>query len=303
MIRIAIVAVVCMLGVAHADPPSRDSIALLPLDTEARLEIYGRPVVTEIARALADGSDLEVMVIGAKGTIPPRAKLVVRGVLASKGGDSVQVTLYVRNPRESKDLESIEASSSLETIDRGAGELAKRLVPILKKWLATLRETAPPIRDPVDVKRPPVSTLQPLVVGIAAQPANAVVAEPLRAALTALVPAWLKKHRREVRTVDGSTMVARLAAQTVRASGADRGILFDVIELTTRVDRRTRAVFANAKVRLRVADGSGVLFDRVIVTDTIVGKPDVVPEKLLELTAQEILAIARPHLKRTVPSW
>jgi hypothetical protein len=302
MIRwIAALALVASVGgVAHAE---RDAIALLPLDTEPRLEIYSQPVATEIARTLKDVPDIEVLVVGAKAMVPTHARLVVIGKMTSKPGDQVQVTLFVRNPQNSKEPESVSTTSSLEKIDRAAAELAGQLVPILHKQLAALPRTTPPhdVRRPPDPVRP--TALQPILVGVASLPSNVQEAEPLRAALSAIVPPWLAAHRRASRPVEAAQLAVKSAGQTVRTSGVDRGIALEVIGYAARVDEKTKAVFAKAKVRLRVADGGGVLFDRVIVTDTIVAKPNVAPERLLELTAQEVLAIARPHMKRVVPAW
>ncbi|MBX3162498.1 MAG: hypothetical protein KF773_41425 [Deltaproteobacteria bacterium] len=302
------VALVCVwAAVARAEAPGRDAIALLPLDTEPRLEIYSQPVATEIARTL-DVPDLDVVVVGAKAVVPERARLVVFGKMTSKGGDSVVVTLHVRNPRDGKELESLEMTSSLEKIDRAAAELAGRLVPILRDRLAVLRRTLPPdpVRRPVDALPPPVRTVpmsMPMLVGIAARPASAMEGEPLRAGLAALVPGWLRAHGREARAVDAATLVARLAPQTVRASGVDRGILLEVRGFSTHIDGRTKARFATARVHVRIADGGAVLFDRTIVTDTIVAKAEIGEDKLIELAVGEVLAIARPHMRRAVPSW
>jgi hypothetical protein len=48
MLRLWLIALV--LGIAM--PAHADSVALLPLDGEKRLEIYGQPVANELARAM-----------------------------------------------------------------------------------------------------------------------------------------------------------------------------------------------------------------------------------------------------------
>src|SRR5258706_14911950 len=63
---------------ARAEPP--DAVALLPLDAEQRLEIYGQPIASELARSLG-AAGLEVVVVGPKMAVPERAKLVIDGTI------------------------------------------------------------------------------------------------------------------------------------------------------------------------------------------------------------------------------
>jgi hypothetical protein len=60
---------------------------------------------------------------------------------------------------------------------------------------------------------------------------------------------------------------------------------------------------ARARVRVWIADASAVVFDRVVVTDTVVGDKGLAPPELAARVAREVLAILRPHLRRQVPSW
>jgi hypothetical protein len=45
------------------------------------------------------------------------------------------------------------------------------------------------------------------------------------------------------------------------------------------------------------------VFDRVVVTDTVVGDKGVAQPELAARVAREVLAILRPHMRRRVPSW
>ena len=49
---LAFVILMASAGRAHAE----DAIALLPLDTDQKLEIYGQPVASELARVLVAGN-------------------------------------------------------------------------------------------------------------------------------------------------------------------------------------------------------------------------------------------------------
>jgi hypothetical protein len=60
---------------------------------------------------------------------------------------------------------------------------------------------------------------------------------------------------------------------------------------------------ASARVRLRIIDPQAVVFDRVIVTDTVVGEKGLDADKLTERVAREVLEIADPHLKRRISTW
>ncbi len=60
---------------------------------------------------------------------------------------------------------------------------------------------------------------------------------------------------------------------------------------------------ARARVRVRVADTSEVLFDRVVITDTVLGDKGSGPQELAARVAREVLAILRPHMRRRVRSW
>jgi len=60
---------------------------------------------------------------------------------------------------------------------------------------------------------------------------------------------------------------------------------------------------ARARVRVRIAGPSAVLFDRVVATDSVVGDRGLPEAELAARVAREILAIVEPHLARSVPSW
>jgi hypothetical protein len=60
---------------------------------------------------------------------------------------------------------------------------------------------------------------------------------------------------------------------------------------------------ATARVRVRIADAERVVFERVVVTDTVVGERGMAPAALAARVAAEVLAILRPHARRAVAAW
>src|SRR4051812_14068849 len=115
--RFVIVAVVaigwlCPATRAHAES---DAVALLPLDAEQRLAIYGQAVASEVARALVAGG-IDVVVVGPKMAVPERARLVFDGTITGKG-EAVTLTLRVRDRMAGTVLDSVTATApSLTTI-------------------------------------------------------------------------------------------------------------------------------------------------------------------------------------------
>jgi len=291
-------------AVAHGEP--NDAVALLPFDAKGALEIYGQPVANEIARSLK-GDSLEVVVVGNKETVPDSVKLIVDGKIAKGAGGSVVLSLRIRNPKDGSVLDELsEPAPGLASIDKAAAALSAKLLPAVHKQLDKLVETKPPPRTETLPTRPPPGVVQPaltpVLIAIAASPDAAIEVEPLRAVLADAVAAWARSHRREPRTVDASTLVRRLAPQTVLHAGAERGFAFEVLGYDIRQFKH-KVPIARARVRVRICDGQAVLFDRVVVTDSIVGSPSTPPAELAARTAREVLAILLPHVRRAVPEW
>jgi energy-converting hydrogenase Eha subunit H len=60
---------------------------------------------------------------------------------------------------------------------------------------------------------------------------------------------------------------------------------------------------ARARIRVQLTDARSVVFDRIVVTDTVVGENGIAPAELAARVAREVLVILRPHLRRSVPLW
>ncbi|MDB4954519.1 MAG: hypothetical protein JWO36_2088 [Myxococcales bacterium] len=297
--RFVIVAVAaCWLsGPARAQPVQTDAVALLPLDADQRLEIYGQPVASELARALVAGG-IDVVVVGPRMAVPERARLIVDGTIAGRG-ETVTMTLRIRDRVAGTVLDSLTATApSLTTIDSASTDLAGRVLPAIRKWLAALHaattrpvDRVTPPAKPVDAPPPPLLIA---VTGAAPQ------VEALRVAFTGAASVWARTHHREARTMDAAALARDHAAKTVQQNGTDLGIAIEILGYA--VEPGTVPT-ARARARVRIADPSQVVFDRVIVTDTIVGDRGLAADVLAARVAREVLMIVEPNLRRAIPTW
>jgi hypothetical protein len=299
-----VVAVACVAAasVVRADAPAQpqplqDAVALLPLDAEKRLEIYGQPVAAEIARALRAGG-IEVVVVVAGMTVPERARLIVRGKIVAGKGDTVALSVQISDPRSGSVLDTQNSSAQpLTHIDRAAGELSGRVLDVVKKQLATQHE---PVRPPerrddrraVDRPRQPQEP-QPIDPALVFAIGGTRPDDPLRVALPDAIATWGRAHHFITRAGDAAVL-----------AGAEFAITLDVREIVVDEGAVPRA---RARVRVRIArteDGKVKdVFDRVVITDTIIGERGMATPALAARTAREVLAIATPHVRRVVPSW
>jgi hypothetical protein len=276
-----------------------EPIALLPLDAEARLEVYGQPVAGEIARALTDGK-LEVVLVDAKSAIPTNAKLIIAGSIASQG-TTVILRVQVRNPIDGTTTDKLEEPTNLAGIGKAAAKLSARLLPVVRLRLEVLSKAPPPPdrRPPGDV--PPAVKLDPvMLIGIGVPDGASLFVEPLRLALVDNIQRATRAANRQPQPVDASTLGKQLAVSTVTAARAERGLVLEILDYTI---EPALIPLARARVRVRIADASTVLFDRVLGTDTVVGDKQISAQALASRVAREVLTILRPHMKKLEPAW
>ncbi|MBL9013417.1 MAG: hypothetical protein JNL83_04525 [Myxococcales bacterium] len=271
-------------GRARADEPPLGAVALLPLDADARLAIYGQPVASEIARALVAGG-IDVVVVGPRMAVPDRAWLVVDGTIAGKG-DAVVLSLRVRNPVDGAILPTKPTATAqgLPNIDKAAVELSAALLPVVRDELrrisaatvATTKQGAPVQRPNVAVVKPDAP--RPLVLALAPN------GDPLlRDALAAAAKPWAAKRNDAI---------------------ADAGPGLQLALVVKRYAATNDAIpYARARVRAKITNGGTVLFDRVVVTDSVLGDKGIAPAALATRTAREVLDILRPHMRRAVAGW
>jgi len=291
MVRVLIwlvLGVVLAVPTARADDARTAHVALLPLDAPPQLEIYGQPVASEIARALVAG-DVDVVVVGPKMAVPEEARVIVDGTI-TEHGDQVVLTVRLRNPIDGVVLATMYAKApGLASIDKAAADLSSRVVPAVKEQLAVLRPRTPGLDGPAPpVGRAPSVETTPRPVRFSIRATHR-AGEPLRAPLVDAFARWARRHGREPAQVEA-----------LPSRGEDLAI---GLEIAGYVVERGAVPLARARVRARIVAATGVVFDRVIVTDTIVGDREMPLERLAERAAREVLDILRPHVKRTVAGW
>lgn len=273
-----LVALVPSIALAQPGGPeaTSQSVALLPLDAGKSLELYGQPVASELARALASGN-IDVQVVGPRMAVPAAARLIVDGTIKPGTGEAIQLSIRVRNPADGTVLDTLSATAtSLSTIDKAAADLAARVVPVIRARLATLdQKPAVPVEPTPPERTPPTPTAAPAPVELSL---SVLGAEPLRAPLTATLLARAESTRHVVREGSATAIVLEVRGYEVVAGAVP---------------------MARARVRLAI----GTQFDRVLFTDTVVGEKGMASEALAARVAQEVLVIARPHLRRVVTSW
>ncbi len=294
----ATVAVMLFVTTASVRAQPVEPVALLPLDAEARFEIYGQPVAAEIARSLTDGK-LTVVVVDAKMAVPANAKLVVAGSITAKGS-AVMLGISVRNPVDGTVTDKLEEpAANVAGIGKAAAKLAERLLPVVRARLDVLRsQPKDPGPDPIARPRPAVEPV--ILVGIGVPLDASLTMEPFRRALIADVSRAIRTARRQPTPVDASTLGKQLAVQTVASARASRGIAFEILDY---VIEPGFIPLVRARVRVRIADGSRIELDRVLATDTVVGEKQITAEGLAARVSREILTILRPHIRKLEPQW
>jgi len=288
-----LVAIVVVLGLVRHARADDDAVALLPLDADAKLELYSQSVASEVARALASGQ-IDVVVVGPKMAVPMKARLIVDGTITGKG-EQITLTLRIRDARAGTVLATLPATAG--SVSDATEQLSGKVLPAVRAQLEALhaqqqQQQSQPEPPRVDHRMPrpkPEATPVLLVVHGAAS-------DPLAGALSSEFQPWA---HRPVRPLP-NTLVDMLGPSNT--TGYDIAIGFEVLGYAT-ATLEGNIPSARARVRVRVLSKGQVVFDRVVRTDTVVGDKGIASDALAARTARDVLAIARPHIKRAVPSW
>jgi hypothetical protein len=304
MRRLVVLGLIACASLAHAE-----SVALLPLDGDKRLEIYGQPVASEIGRAL-EAAGVDVVVVGAKMAVPARAQLIVDGTIKAGKADAIALSIRIRDPRDGTVLQVLPATATtLRTIDKAAAELSVRVVPAVKTHLATLataRATARVPAEPERVALPAASeraaAAQPLPVLLAAVSSYAgTPAHELLATMTAgELVRWAPRHRRSGQLVDPQRLSRAEAVQTLAQAPGGVGIAIEI--LAFEVDPGV-VPLARARARVRIIDGVTLRYEQVMRTGTIVGDRDITEHELAARTGRELLAMINAELRLRIEGW
>ena len=295
-----LVITLCLLATAAS---ADDKVALLPLDASAKVEVYGQVVASEIAQALI-AAKVDVVVVLPKMAVPDEAKLIVDGKISAGKGGAIDLYIRVREPKVIKPVgEYRRTAASLETLDKTTREISDELLPALREKLAAIAKANEPVIKPVAPVRPPVPVeqprpaLRPILVGVMAKSADD---DKLRAALVEIAPGWVARASRAASTIEAGMLDAKTATKTVAGSNADRAIAFEVLGYSLWGDT---VPMGRARVRVRIADAGQILFERVVVTDTIVGDKGMSTDAFALRVAADVLSILRPHVRKAVPGW
>ncbi|HEY0253218.1 MAG TPA: hypothetical protein VGC41_16905 [Kofleriaceae bacterium] len=301
-------AVLCLVaGGVHAEPdadvPAR-AVALLPLDADAKLELYGQPVANEVSRALVAGG-FEVVVVGPKMAVPAKARLIVDGTIKARGAQ-IDLVVRIRDAKTGGVIDTQKATAPSQTaMDHAAEELSGLVLPSVKTNLARLIEADEKDRAAREVKpiAPPIAkpaTVQAvMLVNVITPPSGDPSTGQLRAALAKQLVGWAAKRHHEARVIDPK-LGGKQLPKAVEAQHADLAVELDVVAYEV---EQAKVPLATAKVRVRISDPHAIVFDRVIVTDTIPGEKAIDPATLIDRVAREVLTIADPSVRRRIPSW
>ncbi|MEO6772187.1 MAG: hypothetical protein ABI467_04085 [Kofleriaceae bacterium] len=293
-------------AVAPATPERAHAVALLPLDADAKLELFGQPVASEVARALVQGG-LAVVVVGPRMAVPAKARIVVDGTIQFGKGTAIELSVRLRDVRDGAVLATIPVeATSMTTMDRAAEELSAKVLPVVKTQLAKLldqdRQELPP--EHADEPLHPVAPASraTLLAAISARPSASVEVEAeveaLRAALEAELAPWARHRHHATRVLDLRALGD--GPRTIVAEHAELAVELEVLSIEISKDA---VPLARARVRVKIVDPQAVVFDRVIATDTIVGDRGIDRAKLISRVAREVLTIADPQVRRRIPSW
>ncbi|NVB85514.1 MAG: hypothetical protein HOV81_44530 [Kofleriaceae bacterium] len=212
--------------------------------------------------------------------------------------------MRIRDPKDGTVLSQLPTvTSPLDDIDKAAAALSAKVVPSVRTQLAKLATkpiVTPPIERPeVAPTETPTGPSVAVAVSMIGRAGPAV--QLLRAGIDAEVAAWTHKHGREMKPVDPFLLEKNgQAPANVAKADADLGIALHVLSFSITPGK---VPMGKARVRVRLVDRDKVRFDRVVVTDTIIGDRTITPEAFAARAAREVLAIVQPNLRRAVTSW
>ncbi len=150
---------------------------------------------------------------------------------------------------------------------------------MVKAQLAAMNAPVIPDKPPVHVAVVAPDPVRAMTLELTAPKSSA---EPLRAALATAITPWAARNNYEVKP--GGTLAMTLEVKRYSVTNA-------------------KIPYATARVRVKVVDAGTKVFDRVVVTNSVLGDKDIAPDVLANRTAREVLDILRPHLRRVIGAW
>jgi hypothetical protein len=273
----------------------------LPLAADRKLQIYGQPVASEVARAL-EQDGFSITVVSSTAPVPSKARLVIDGRIVRGEGETVLLEARVRDPAIGKVVAEVSATApSLTRIDEAAASLAQQLAAVLREGLAA--QDAPVQVDPdvepppgEDDPTPPVPEVDHRPIALIAVRSGARLREGdpelipiLRVGATRL--AGLVGY--QASEINDAPRPADVPA-TLTAGKAGLVLVIDLLGIHY---GKGGVITARARARIRVADASGVVFERTIRTNTLVGGRGDRRDAVARAAIDQLVDIAMPRVR------
>gem|GEM_PF-3423769 len=301
LVAVALVAV-ALVAPAAAEAPTVDppaTVAVIPLQSDRRLALYGQPVASELANALR-GASFDVALVTEVSDVPARAWLVVDGRLV-RMGTAVAIELRIRDPERAVDVARLAAkATSLAEIDQATRRLGVELVATLERERAT-RAAASAAAD-ASAAAQPVLALSTNLPDSFSRHATAVLVDPRPIARIAVSGRSVRDRSgadldvSALGTPAATALAAGLGYRT--ATGPGTATLSITIELLTLAASFERDVpVARARARVKVERAGALVFDRVVRTDTVVGSRGDRLDTLVRLVAAQVTDVVAPRIR------
>ncbi|MBL8626734.1 MAG: hypothetical protein JNK64_35930 [Myxococcales bacterium] len=281
---------------AAADRPT--TIAVIPLQADRRLALYGAPVASELATAL-ERAGFEVVLVSDVAVVPSRAWLVVDGRLVA-AGKAVTIELRIRDPERAVDVTRLAArASTLASIDAATRDLAADLTAAL----AAARPVAPPPPDPLPHDPPPHDPGAPHDPIAPRDPVAPPPPPPDPRPHAQLVVRGKALHDGAGAPLDVAALtrpaLARLADRLGYVVVDDPAApLVITAELTRLVAGFEGDVpVGRGRARVIVSRGGEVVFDRLVRTDTVVGSRGDRVDTVVRLVAAQAADVVLPRVR------
>jgi hypothetical protein len=301
------VALVCACafapGRAAADPPA--TVAVIPLQADARLALYGHPVASELAGALRTAA-FDVVLVSEVSVVPARAWLVVDGRLL-RTGKTLAIELRIRDPERAVDVARLAVKAAgVDDIDRATRALAADLTATMERArdarAAALRAAEPVAPTPTPTPTP--TPVAPVVVTPKPTPA----ADPRPLARVAVIGKSIVDRTGATHDVSAlgtpavRALAHRLGYRTHTGPGGEPTltITVELIALSAGFERDVPT--GRARARVRVETPQGVLWSRVVRTDTVVGSRGDRVDTLVRLVAAQITDVVAPRIRERLGS-
>ncbi|MBK7071611.1 MAG: hypothetical protein IPH44_04835 [Myxococcales bacterium] len=289
-------ATLVLVALALARPAAADrptTIAVIPLQADRRLALYGAPVASELAGAL-ERAGFEVVLVSDVAVVPTRAWLVVDGRLVATG-KAVTIELRIRDPERAVDVTRLAARApTLASIDAATRDLAADLTAAIAA--ARAAAAPPPPHDPIDPVAPrdpidPVAPIAPPPAPPDPRPHAQLVVRGKALHDGAGAPLDVAALTRPALT----RLAARLGYVVVDDPAAPLVITAELTRLVAGFEGDVPV--GRGRARVIVSRAGAVVFDRLVRTDTVVGSRGDRVDTVVRLVAAQAADVVLPRVR------